>query len=163
MSSEKSEGKWWPDPAGRADERWWDGEGWTDQVRDGTVSYRDPQMADGEAASWRPPMSLRRRWLRAAGIVGAGVVAVAAAVAYSGRGASEPAPPPRRPTPSRPPRERRRKHPEWGPVVEIGPDGKVLSEKPPFSREELNKVLYPDGVRPARGPYRREILTPMRD
>ena len=37
---------WYPDPRGEADERWWDGESWTDRTEtDGTFS---------EPASWRP-------------------------------------------------------------------------------------------------------------
>ena len=33
---------WFPDPMGRAPERFWDGSSWTDRVRDGLVEWGDP-------------------------------------------------------------------------------------------------------------------------
>lgn len=41
---------WLPDPAGRAEYRWWDGEKWTDQIASGGVPSVDPLPPDSSLA-----------------------------------------------------------------------------------------------------------------
>ena len=40
---------WQPDPTGKHDHRYWDGDGWTDHVADGGVAGSDPYEAPGAA------------------------------------------------------------------------------------------------------------------
>lgn len=77
---------WYDDPAGRHPERFWDGDDWTDRVRNGTdtmvdalppidqIRDRDPRTGDP-----RSPWPLRVTWIAVAGwmlaLTGAGVVA----------------------------------------------------------------------------------------
>ena len=61
-------GEWHPDPTGRHEYRWWDGQQWTDQVADYGVIGVDPVMATTPTATATagavvPPSS----WSAAAG------------------------------------------------------------------------------------------------
>jgi uncharacterized RDD family membrane protein YckC len=47
-------GEWHPDPTGRHQYRWWDGQEWTDQVADHGVIGVDPVLAQAPAAAASP-------------------------------------------------------------------------------------------------------------
>lgn len=159
MSSEERQGRWLPDPASRAEERWWAGDGWTDLVRDSSRSYLDAEMTDEEAAGWDAPTSRARRWVRRAALVAAGIGALAAALAYSRRGAEQPAPGPARP--SRPRAPGRVDFTKAGPVTWQAADGTILGRQRALTPREYRDAV-PDAVRPSAPPFR-VIPTPMRD
>lgn len=43
---------WYDDPAGRHDERRWDGQRWTEDVRDAGTHATDPLVDDGPREAW---------------------------------------------------------------------------------------------------------------
>jgi len=48
---------WYPDPAGSPGQRWWDGRGWTELLRDGTAGTTEPSPGAARPvppASWPP-------------------------------------------------------------------------------------------------------------
>jgi uncharacterized RDD family membrane protein YckC len=55
-------GEWHPDPTGRHQYRWWDGQQWTDQVADHGVIGVDPVLAPGPTAAAGTPVAPTAPW-----------------------------------------------------------------------------------------------------
>jgi uncharacterized RDD family membrane protein YckC len=55
-------GEWHPDPTGRHQYRWWDGQQWTDQVADHGVMGVDPILAPAATAAGGAPMAPTGPW-----------------------------------------------------------------------------------------------------
>jgi hypothetical protein len=70
------EPSWRPDPTGRHDYRWWDGEEWTDDVSDDGLPSIDTGAVPSAPVGRRPEPDRGRWW------IAAGVVAAAALVLY---------------------------------------------------------------------------------
>jgi hypothetical protein len=73
---------WYPDPTGRADQRYWDGNAWTDHVARAGVQGTDPVSATStQPVATRAPQQKKAKWPWILGGVLGGLVILGAGCA----------------------------------------------------------------------------------
>jgi hypothetical protein len=86
----RAEAGWFPDPVGRGDHRWWDGETWTDVVSVGGDERTDPEPPPTGSPVHPPARPVQRTdwWLGGAVVAVAALVGLAAGLATGAAGAA---------------------------------------------------------------------------